>query len=182
MAERKDSKKRTRSEISPQPRKRLNYFWLDDKLYQILHVSRPSNTVTVWSHDDEKRMVFVWSDIQRSAKPALSTAQVARLVNRHRITLLKLASNGQIPLPRKVVPYGTKEKIERFKWSEKDIMGLHDWFLTRGCGRPRKDGFVNPVALPTKAEIKAMMNNDTVIFVKNKDGEYVEAYKGTNWN
>lgn len=176
MADGKSSKSRTRSKLN---KRELLYFYLNDKLYKILFVSRPANLVYCYCFDDGEKYQFVWSDIRRKAKRAFSTREVAKMVNRNEQIVKEYVFTGQIPAPKKAIWPG--ETKGRYKWSDKDIFRLHDYMITLHRGRPRKDGYVRPAPMPTKAELRAMMNSEEMLYVLNDNGEPVPVWKEVDW-
>lgn len=103
------------------------------------------------------------------------------MLNRKRLTLQLALQNGDIPKPQMTYGLSGKNPEGRwayaYMWSEKDIFEAWEYFSTVHKGRPRKDGLITPMALPSRAELRALMKDNLVLYTKTEDGQYVPSYK-----
>lgn len=157
----------------------LNYFFLDGQLvpggptvpllHKKLHINRGADTITAWCYPLHKRVAYTYSDVLRSRGPAFTTVEAGRLLMRGRLTLERAILAGNIRAPQ--MTYGLNERKNNFKymWSERDILDAHAYLSTVHMGRPRADGLVSPARLPTVRELRAMMRDEEILYVKQGD-------------
>lgn len=161
------------------------HFYLDGKLYKTLRQDRGGDILSAWSYEDNKMVHFVLSDAKKKMKNAYDTAEVAKLLNRRSSHIQSYVQKGAINSPYRVFSYGMNkagQPFNRMKWSEEDILALHDYLLTLGGGRPRKDGILYAAArIPSRGELLAMLRNQPTFYMRTADGEFVpvwSAYDG----
>lgn len=147
----------------------LRYFFYRGDLHKKIHIHRPNDTITAWNYPKGKLEQYVYSDVRRNGERAWSTRQVEEFVNRSQRTIKSLIANGDIRKPQST--YGLDENRNEYAyyWSEKDIMDLHAHLSNVHIGRPRKDGRVTPKDMPTASELRAMIRQGTVLYVKQGD-------------
>lgn len=157
------------------------HFFLDQELYKMLRQDRARDVLTAWHYKDKKIVQFVLSDVKRRMRPAYDTAEVGRLLNRssHQIRQY-ITHNKVINPPAEIFSYGKNKyghPFHRKKWSEDDILALHDYLLTAGAGRPRKDGILYSAArIPSRRELLALLRNQPMFYMKTADGEFVPVW------
>jgi hypothetical protein len=66
-------------------------------------------------------------------------------------------------------------------WSEVDVMEARDYFATKHIGFPRNDGRITAKAIPTRTELRAMMEHGITTYVRTTDGEFVPMFKEIVW-
>lgn len=159
----------------------LRYFYLNGNLYKILRVVRALDQVEVWNFTEGKREGFVWSDVRKRAAKAFTLTQVAKMIGRHRVVIENYILEGHIRQPQKIYTLTAEKRPGKYMMSEEDVFELHDYLMTVHIGRPRKDGRVTPGQLPTKAELRALMKHDTVMYVKTDNDTFVPAWKENDW-
>lgn len=168
---------RTRRKSRP-----LNYFYLDvaDKgllLHKKLHINRAADTITTWCYPLHQRVAYSYSYVLRNKKPAFSTVQVAKMLNRGRLAVERAILAGNIEAPQKT--YGINERKNSFAyyWSENDVMAAHEFFSTVHQGRPRKDGLITAREMPNARELRAMMRDEDILYVRQEDGTFVPTWR-----
>jgi hypothetical protein len=134
-----------------------------------------------WSYSERKRVEFIYSHIRKTHEPAFTTRQVAEMVARDRVRLEHYITAGEIRRPQQAYTLDGNFRPTAFFWQKKDVLELHDYLMTIHYGRPRKDGQITPKYMPTKSELRAMMDHDTVYYVKNSEGKMVKAFKEAAW-
>lgn len=93
-------------------------------------------------------------------------------------SLQRYVDDGAIKHPQTHYPLENPNSRRFAFWSEEDLLSLHDYLMTVHYGRPRKDGIVVPnQRLPTKAEIRAKMNNSHTLYIQSDDGTFVPLYE-----
>lgn len=101
------------------------------------------------------------------------------MVDRGWRTINNAITNGDIERPQITYSLDENRNEYAFYWREEDIMALHDYLKTVHFGAPRKDGRVTPKELPTNSELRAMIRQGTVLYVK--DGEkFVPTWRANN--
>lgn len=156
-------------------RRKLRYFFLNGKLHKSLHINRSSDTITAWCYPDHCRVAYTYSDVLRRKETAFTTIQVAKMLNRSRLTVERAILRGDIEEPQST--YGLTEVQKKFQylWCEKDIIDAHAYFQTVHRGRPRKDGLVTPVRMPSPRELRALIRQEEIMYVKRGD-EFVPTF------
>lgn len=180
-----------RADARKKPRK-LRYFFLDGQLtddgptipllYRSLHINRGLDKITTWCYPLEKRVVFTYSDVQRHKAPAYTTAETSKMLNRSRLSLELAIINGNIEEPQ--YTYGLNSAKNRYKymWAERNILEAHAYFSTVHYGHPRKDGMVTPLKLPTVRELKAMIRQEELLYVRTTTGEFIPVWKAPDFD
>lgn len=169
---------------------KLKYFYLegvmDDKvqplLHRSLHINRSSDTIITWCYPLGKRVTYTYSEVKKHRAPAFSTTQSAKMLNRVPAILERAIMYGDIEAPQ--FTYGLDENRNKYKhmWSEQNIMEMHALLSTRHRGRPRKDGVIVPAAMPSVRELRAMIRQETILYVKNDQGEFVPTWLAQNFD
>lgn len=156
------------------------YFYIDGKLHRIVRADRAQDLVRAWCYEDNRTVAFIFSDLKRSMQQAFDTSEVCRLLNRTRENLLLHVKRGAINPPYKI---GVQENgFGHFKWSEDDVLALHEHYLTVGSGRPRKDGILSSATrLPTRLELVAMMKQQKMYYVMDDNGNFVPVFESPDW-
>ena len=161
------------------------YFYVDGKLYRTVRNDRPADLRRAWSYEDKRVVEFVLSDVRRKAQQAFDTIEVAKLLNRSKENILLHLGRGAINPPVKIGTQDSKVPKYEFgyyKWSEDDVLALHEHYLTVGSGRPRKDGIIYSAArIPTRLELIAMMKQNRMYYVKAADGTFVPIFDQPDW-
>lgn len=91
------------------------------------------------------------------------------MLNRKRGTIEGAILNGDINAPQHT--YGLNEFKKKFKymWSEKNILETHAYLSTVHKGRPRRDGLVTPMKLPNVRELRALIRQREILYIKDGD-------------
>lgn len=167
--------------------KRLTYFFLNGDLHKKIHINRGADLITAWNYPQHKRVGYSYSDVKRNGERGFKTSEAARMLRRTRLTLEHAIMNGDIEAPQKTYGIasfdGVKSKGEPYQyiWSEDDVMAMHAFLCTVHKGRPRNDGLVTPWNLPTAREVRAMINQEVVLYVKNDKGDFVPTWEAENF-
>lgn len=162
--------------MSKQKIKPLRFFFYRDQLHRKIHINRGADLVTAWNYIEHKPCKYIYSDVRKTGERAFTTGQVADMVDRTRENILVHIKNGMVERPQYSYSMENREHLAYY-WRESDILDLHAYLQTVHIGRPRKDGEVNTRALPSAAELRAMIRQGTVLYVKNSQGEFVPTWK-----
>jgi hypothetical protein len=174
------------------PRKKsgkLRYFFLDGEwegktqplLHKSLHINRSQDTIITWCYPLTKRVVYTYSDTKKHRDPAFTTKEAAAMLNRGHLALERGILSGGITEPQ--YTYGIDERKNKFQymWHENYIMEAHAYLSTIHFGRPRNDGLIAPKAMPTVRELRALIRNEQVLYVKNGDDQFVPVWRAENF-
>lgn len=151
-------------------------FFLDGKMYKTLRVDRSKDELVAWEFDTRKRVHLSNSYVQQNKEKTYNIHEVSEMLNRSKQYIWNLQYNGEIPC-REYRTIATN-RLYGLRWSPSDIMEAWEYFSQRHYGRPRKDGAVIPYKLPSKAEMRAMLNQETILYYKDeKTGEFKPTWK-----
>ena len=157
--------------------KPLRYFYLSGELYKKLHINRPADIIIAWNYTQGKRVGLSYSFVRRRAERAYTTREVAKMLNRTRLSLEKAMLEGHVEKPQMSYnPVTGDTKGYGYKWGEKHIMDAQEHFANRHYGRPRTDGYITPKPLPSQKELRAMLREDEIFYTKTTDGRYVPTW------
>lgn len=161
---------------------KLTYFYLNGLLHKSLHINRGADTITTWCYPLFQRVAYTYSDLKKNHRPAFTMVEVGRMLRRERKTLEYAILEGSIESPQ--YTYGLNEHKKKYKymWSEENVLEAHRYLSTVHKGRPRNDGLVTPQSLPTVRELRALMRNEEVLYVRNDAGEFVPVWKAPDFN
>jgi hypothetical protein len=156
--------------------KRLLYFYLNGDLHRNLEIRRWLDEIEAWNYPQRKRVVLPYSQVRRYKEPAFTTNEVGKLLNRSRVQISKAISRGDIPKPQQTYALKVGGRDYGYKWSEKDIMAAHSYFLNVHLGRPRKDGKVKPHPIPSARELRAKIRQEEIFYIRDKDGNFMPVW------
>lgn len=160
-----------------------DYFYLNGDLYKILQLVRASDYLTAWNYHKDGIEEFILSDVKRRASPAFRTKDVAEMVNRTSSTIRNIYQLGEMPRPKKTYPLDGKNTPLLYSpilWSKEDVYRLHDTLMERHkIDRAEREmvGEAGRKDIPTRAELRAVLDHGTVYYVKGKDGKMVKVWK-----
>ena len=161
--------------------RRILYFYLNNALHRALQVNRSDDTIIAFNFVEGKRVAYNYTDVQKNKKHAYSISEVAKLINRHVDTIKRHLRSGDIRKPQQAYAVEDKTKLSRYYFTDSDIKEIREFFKTVHIGRPRKDGQVTASNIPSKTELEAMLRNETILYVKNTDGDFVPVWKAPEW-
>lgn len=158
-------------------KKPLRYFFLNGDLHKKVFINRSADSIKAWNYPKARLMTYVYSDVRKMGQRAFTTVEVSEMVGRHPRVIEMAILQGSIREPQ--YTYGLTERRQKYQymWREEDIMDLHAYLLTVHIGRPRADGEITPSKnLPTARELRAMIRQDTILYVKQGD-KFVPTWK-----
>ena len=149
--------------------KSIRYFFLNNKIHKVIRSSRSKDELIAWCYPDKKRVMYSYSDAKKNMENAYTVSQVSKFLNRHRVTIQDYILNEKIPPPIKIYPIGDPENTEwsQYMFNQKDILGLHEFLLESG----------HSVGLPSKAELRALLKNNLILYTKTEEGKFVPVWK-----
>jgi len=152
------------------------YFFVNGELHQKLHVNRGKDLLTAWNYAKGQRVQLNYTDTLRLHQEAFKTVQVGQMLNRQRLALELAILRGDIHEPQYTYTLDEHRRKHAYYWREEDIMAAHEHFCNVHRGRPRKDGMITPWNLPTPRELRAMIHNEEVLYIKQGD-QFVPTWK-----
>lgn len=152
------------------------YFFLNDEVHRKLHINRGKDLLTAWNYPQDKRVLTSYSTTINRHKTAFTTTQVCKMVNRSRMTIELAMRHGMIERPQHTYGLDENKNFYQYMWREEDIMDLLDYLATVHRGRPRKDGQITITDLPTPREVRAMIHDENILYVKQGE-TYVPTWR-----
>jgi hypothetical protein len=156
----------------------LRYLFLNGELHKVLKITRPKDEIDLWGYSSHRRVTYTYSDVRRKMEKAYTLTEVGKLLNRNKVTITRAIDAGEIERPQ--YTYGLDDperKIFQYMMREPDIMAMHAVLANKHAGGiRRKDGLVTPKSLPSARELRAMIRNNTVFYVKTDSG-FVPTWK-----
>lgn len=156
------------------------FFFIDEKLYRVIRTNAPANLIEAWDYEAIERVNLLYSDYRTKAKRAVTTKVAADIMNVSKRTLIRAYVGGHIREPVQSYPIGNQSPntYETRWWGVHNLLEAHEYFMTVHRGRPRHDGVIVPNQnLPTRAEIIAKMQNETVFYVKGEGDRFIPVYE-----
>lgn len=160
---------------------KLRYFYLNTKLYKVLRQSRAEDLMVAWDYETGKRVAFVLTDVKKNMQSAYPLSKVSAIMGKHEDTIKRHLYAGNIRKPQQAYSLNGKKTPGKYYWSEDDVREMHEFFKTVHRGRPRNDGAIHPGNMPSRAEIEAIMKQETILYVKNNDGTFTPVWKQPEW-
>lgn len=158
----------------------LKYFYLNGQHHRVLRVSRAEDIIIAWNYEECKRVTYIWSVAKQNMQKAFLIREVAKMFRRDKLVIHDYIREGKIRKPKQMYALETK-KPGGFLFSEDDLRDLHSFLLTVHRGRPRNDGQITSSKLMSRAELEAMIKQETVLYTKDNNGEFVPVWKQPDW-
>ena len=149
-------------------RKSFLYFFLNDKIHKVIRTHRAKDELVAWCYPDRKRVMYSYSQVEKYMGNAYTTRQVGEMVGKHKVTIEEYILQGKIQTPQRVYPIANPDSTwNKFMFSEKDIMDLHEFIADIGYSKN----------LPTKAELQAILKHNLILYTKTDEGKFVPVWK-----
>lgn len=156
------------------------WFFIDRRLQKRLKVDRSNDLLLTWDFTYNKRVVYTLSSVRVKIKPCYSTKQAAQMLNRYNFTLLRYVESGDLRAPAMaIMPDQVRQQTTRWRWSEEDIMEARDFLATKtavGDTYSLLEDRLPAKEVPSRQQLRALMNNEQVIYVQNPDGSFVPTW------
>lgn len=151
-------------------------FFLDEKLYRKEHINRAGDELYAWSFQESRLVTLPYSYVRDNYDQAFSARDVSKVLNRGYTYIRNLVFAGTIDATdwRRTMTTGDRHGPY---WSPKGLMELRDYFASQHRGRPRNDGLKTPQAIPTRRELRAMLDRGVVLYAKDDAGNFVPTWK-----
>jgi len=171
-----ENRKRAIEKIQSRVDKKYNtrFYFLNGQLFKVLKVDRSANTCYLYNLETKENKMFLYSDFKKFRNNAYRMNRVSKMLNRHPDRIRRAIWEGKVAKPLLIK---NKTSGGKYWFTEDDIRELRDYFATVHRGRPRKDGVVVTHNVPAKEELEAMLGHREMLYVKNKNGEFVPVWK-----
>jgi len=148
-------------------RKKLLYFFLNNKIHKVIKLSRAKDELVAWCYPDKKRVLYSYSQVQKYKENAYSIKEAGLLLNKHKVTIEEYILNGKIKIPQRVYPISNPESSWfKFMLSESDILDIHQYIIDVGYSKD----------VPSKAELTALFKHNIILYTKTDSG-FVPVWK-----
>ena len=149
-------------------RKKLQYFFLNNKIHKVIKFIRAKDELIAWSYLDKKRVLYSYSLVEKNMENAFSIQEASKFLNRHKVTIENYILNGKIKSPQIVYPISNPEsKWSKYMLSESDIIDIHQFILDAGYLRD----------LPSKIELQALLKHNMILYTKDSEGKFIPVWK-----
>jgi len=149
-------------------RKRIIYFFLNDKIHKTIRSNRAKDELIAWSYPDKKRMLYSYSQVEKYGQNAYTIKEVGQLLNKHKVTIENYILDGKIKPPQKVYPISNPDSTwNKFMLSEKDILDLHEFIVDTGYSKN----------VPSRNELQAILKHNLILYTKTDEGKFVPVWK-----
>lgn len=158
--------------------KRAKRFFLSNHLHRVIHQNRAQNTLTAYDFIDHKIKVYPLSEVEANKEGAFSLREVTKILSRNRFSLIRYFGRlGWEPQQEYSLDTGL---MGAYFLSETQVMDLRDFVATIHIGRPRNDGRTTNSKVPTREEVRTMIQSGRVLYVKEND-QFVPIWKAKDW-
>ena len=150
-------------------RKKFLYFFLNNEIHKVIRSSRSRDELVAWCYPEKRRVLYSYSLVEKNMQTAYSLTQVAKILNKHRVTIEDYILEGKIKPPSKIYPIGDPENKNwsMYMFNESDILDLHQFILDAG----------HHSEIPSKTELLAILRNNLILYTKTDGGKFVPVWK-----
>jgi hypothetical protein len=152
------------------------FFMLNGDLHKKLFVNRSKDLLVAWNYSEHKKVSYNYKHTIDKAEPTYSMSEVCKMVGRQRTTLMKAIRGEHIRMPPFTYTLDEHRKKHSYRWPEESILELREYLSTIHRGRPRKDGEEYAAGVPSERELRAVINNDEILYIKKGD-QFVPTWK-----
>lgn len=151
-------------------------WFLKNDLVTIHHKSVSAGIVTLKNYTKDRLETMTLKDFRRFRKRAYTITEAAELLNHEPIYMSRRSKMGCWPAPIGRGPNGIQVGTAPAYYSEEHLYQMRELMSQVHHGRPRKDGFVTNNTTPTESELRAAINNQLFVYIKDKDGNFIPTF------
>lgn len=159
-------------------------FFINSKFHEVVNVNRSAGMIRAYNFIDDSIVTYSISDYKKFRQQAFTIGNVSKLVGRDTTAIWKAIDRGAITKPymlplKKDAGKGqfAVGRVGVYYFSEDNIYEVREYFASIHKGRPRADGAITSYKVPTVEELDALLGKREMVYVKNKNGEYVPIWK-----
>lgn len=153
------------------PMKR-RYLEINGIIYERIRTNRAQDLYVGRNTENGKIETFSYLVVRNIHQPVYSMTEVCELLGRGRKAVATFMYKGVVPYPRQPRAWLHKDKEKTSKlngkimhyWSREELLKFRDAW----ANSLKYENHKNP--LPTRRELERMLDNDTILYVKTKDG------------
>lgn len=150
------------------------YVILNKKLYKILSKTKATDRAVLWNFEEKKREVHSYVAVAKYGEKAYSPYEIGQMLNRSKYTLK--CHWHEFPEPYRIYAFTSGSPVGR-RWDAEGVMAIRDVLASKHYGAPRADGEIIPKAIPSRSELRAILNQEAVYYVKTQDGKVIPTWK-----
>lgn len=148
-------------------------FFLGDNLYTRIKVQKHLDQIECWGHVEKAFVLLSFSYVLHNQETAYGTTEVAKMLWRAPGSLLNSIQRGNIRPTIAYIPVGRPDADPiMYAWNKKGIMEAWEYFVNtnyRGSG--------SPVPTPSKKELRAALNHEVVMYIRDDSGEFIPTWR-----
>lgn len=148
-------------------------FFLGKNLYTRIKVQKHLDQIECWGHAEKAFVFLSYSYVLHNQETAYGTTEVAKMLWRAPATLLNSVQRGILRPTIAYIPVGKPDADPiMYAWHESGIMEAWEYFVNtdyRGSG--------SPVPTPSKKELRAALNHEVVMYIRDENGEFVPTWR-----
>jgi hypothetical protein len=152
------------------------WFFIDGRLHKRLRVDRSNDLLHCWDFGTQREVAYSLYAAKLKMRPCYSTKQASEFLNRYKFTLLRYVEDGSLREPAMaLLPNQKRQKTTRYRWSEDDIMAARDFLATM------KNDEAPAKPVPSRRELRALLNDEETLYVKGPDGNFVPTWRAKDF-
>lgn len=151
-------------------------WFLGNDLVTIHHKSESAGIVVIKNLTQDRLESMTMKEFRRFRKRAYTITEAAELLNHDRSYLSRRAKEGYWPPPVGRNPGGRQYGTQPAYYNEDHLYQIRNIMSQIHAGRPRKDGFVTNNQTPTETQLRAAINNQLFVYVKDNDGNFIPTF------
>jgi len=165
----------------PRKNQKWLYFFLNGQLHKTLQTKRSDDMIIAWSYEEGKRVAYNLSDVYARRQKAYTVPQTAKILRRHVDSIKRHFRQGNIKRPQMAYSLDGQKLPKRGFYNEDDIRDMYEFFKDVHIGRPRRDGQINNRDYLSRAELEAILRNETILYTKVDDNTFAPVWKQPEW-
>lgn len=159
-------------------------FFINGEFHELVNINKAAGMIRAYNYSTNQIVIYSINDYKKFKQQAYTIGNVSKLIGRDVTSIWKAIDRGDITRPFKLPLKDDDGKgqfaVGRsgiFYFSEDNIYEIRDYFGSVHKGRPRADGAVTSYNVPSIEELDALLGKREMIYVKDKNGNYVPIWK-----
>lgn len=159
-------------------------FFINNEFHEVVNTNRAAGMIRAYNYSTEKIVTYSINDYKKFKQQAYTIKHVSFFIGRDITSIWKAIDRGDVTKPfllpvRKEAGKGqfAVGRAGIYYFSEDNIYEIRDYFASLHKGRPRADGLKTSYNIPSIEELDALLGKREMIYVKDKNGNYVPIWK-----
>ncbi len=152
---------------------------MNDVLYKVIRSNKSNDLMVLWNFEEHRSETHSYVAVSNLAERAYSIQEVSELVGRSANTLRDRVN--EFPEAYRIYSMTTNRIPCGRRYSADQIMEIRDILAGIHWGKPHSSGRITATGVPSRIELRAMLNHETVHFIQTKEGEFVPSWKATQF-